>query len=209
LNRFRACGKKWLRTEPHDGEWYGGKRFSLTSVRRSYDAKRWKFFDELKSSTKGQDKVFDANVRREYNNYTVFTNDTGLLDHILHQQDVVDDISYIRFTSERYEEEINKLGDVPFDVVFRKNVHPSQLYKCYIKSGTNGYLSSLANYICNNREHFNIDDDLLQRMLSNGYLWVSDHYFYCDDFDSLTMAIMIGGNRIRKIYKTIQKEEQR
>ena len=48
---------------------------------------------------------------------------------------------------------------------------------------------------------------LLNRLLNNGVLWANDYYFYCDDFDALSMAILAGGNGIRKIYKTVKKEE--
>ena len=67
---------------------------------------------------------------------------------------------------------------------------------------------NLGNFITMHSEHFTIDEFLLNRMTNRGLLWASDYYFYCDDFDTLSMAILAGGNGIRKIYKTVKKEEQ-
>ena len=181
-----------------------------SSFARSHDTKRWEFYSNLRKDCRGKDKVFDATMRRDYHNYNVYTSDTGLLDYMLYN---IDDaaITHIRYTSEQYDEEIAKLDGIPFDILFKKRLNPKLLYKCYINSShssSSGALMNLGCYIQNNPEHFTMTDFLLNRLVNNGILWANDYYFYCDDFDALSMAIMAGGNGIRKIYKTVQKEEQ-
>ena len=208
MNQFKACGKN-IRFEPINCQWHNGKRFATSSYYRSHDLKRWEFYDGIRNASRGNKKVFDAKIRRDYHNYTVFTNDTGLLDHMLYNVDSAT-ITHIRYTSEQYDEEIAKLDGIPFDILFKKQPNPKMLYKCYINSSQTfrgDVLMNLGGYIQDNPEHFTIGDFLLNRLLNNGVLWANDYYFYCDDFDALSMAILAGGNGIRKIYKTVQKEE--
>jgi hypothetical protein len=209
LNQFKACGKR-IRFEPINCQWHNGKRFATSSYARSNDIERQKFYGNLRDDCRSKDKVFDAKMRRDWNNFTVFTNDTGLLDYMLYNMDSAA-ITHIRYTSEQYDEEIAKLDGIPFDILFKKQLNSKMLYKCYINSsqGSRGDgLMNLGNYIRDNPEHFTINDFLLNRMTSNSLLWASDYYFYCDDFDTLSLAILAGGNGIRKIYKTVKKEEQ-
>ena len=154
--------------------------------------------------------MFDAYIRREYGYsgcaFNIYTNDEGLLQFALHHPE--SGITYIRYTSEQYDAELAKLNGVPFDIQFKRVINPAHLYKCYISSTNEGGLQNLGEYIKNNSDHFQIDKYLLKRMIEDGKLWASDYYFYCNDLDTLTMAIMVGGNSIRKIYKSVQKEEQ-
>ena len=207
LNLFKACGKR-IRFEPINCQWHNGKRFATSSYARSNDIERQKFYGNLRNDCRSKDKVFDAKMRRDYNNFTVFTNDTGLLDYMLYNMDSAD-ITHIRYTSEQYDEEIAKLDGIPFDILFKKQLNPKMLYKCYINSSqkSGDSLMNLGCYIQDNPEHFTINDFLLNRLVNNGVLWANDYYFYCDDFDTLSLAILAGSNGIRKIYKTVKKEE--
>jgi hypothetical protein len=214
LNLFKACGKNIV-SEPYDGQWYNGKRFAVNSSNRNYNnPKCHKFYNELRDACRGKNRVFDGVLRRDYNisgcAFNVYTNDDGLLTYMLHHPD--SNINYVRYTSEQYDTEIAKLGGVPFDIKFKRVVNPAHLYKCYIRS-TNANdgdesLRNLGIFIQGNPEYFQIEKFLLGRIVENGRVWASDYYFYCSDLDTLTMAILAGGNSIRKIYKSVQKEEQ-
>jgi hypothetical protein len=183
-----------------------------SSNRKYNNPKCHKFYNELRDACRGKNRVFDAVLRRDYNisgcAFNVYTNDDGLLSHMLHHPDA--NVTYIRYTSEQYDTEIAKLNGVPFDIQFKRVVNPDHLYKCFIKSANDGSesLRNLGIFINDNKEFFQIDKYLLGRIIENGRVWVSDYYFYCSDLDTLTMAIMVGGNSIRKIYKSVQKEEQ-
>lgn len=191
-------------------QWYRGKRFALTSFNRADNHNRYKFYESLRDACRGKDKVFDASIRRDYNYsgcvFNIYTNDDGLLQFVLHHPE--SGITLIRYTSEQYDEEIAKLDGVPFDIHIKKTVDPKKLFKCYISSTNESGIQNLGEYIENNPDHFQIDKWLLKRMIETGRVWASDYYFYCDDFDVLTMAVMVGGNSIRKIYKTVKKEDQ-
>ena len=209
MNLFKGCGKN-IRFEPIDTQWYNGKRFALTSYNRPDNHNRYRFYENLKDACRGKNKVFDAYIRREYGYsgcaFNIYTNDDGLLQFIMYHPD--SSITHVRYTSEQYDAEVAKLNGVPFDVQIKRSVDPNRVYKCYISSANESGLQNLGEYINNNLDHFQIDKYLLKRMIEHGKLWASDYYFYCDDLDILTMAIMVGGNSIRKIYKTVQKEEQ-
>jgi hypothetical protein len=174
----------------------------------SHDTKRWEFYSNLRNDCRGKSRIFDAAMRRDYHCYNIYTSDTGLLDYMLYNMDLAA-ITHIRYTSEAYDTEIAKLEGVPFDIVFKRTVNPRHLYKCWISSASSGDgLSNLGGYIERNPEHFTIEKYLLRRMTETGRIWASDYYFYCDDLDVLTLAVVAGGNSIRKIYKSVQKEEQ-
>ena len=171
---------------------------------------RHKFYNELREACRGKSKVFDASIRRDYNYggcaFNIYTNDVGLLQFVL--QHPQSSITHVRYTSEQYDAEIAKLNGVPFDILIKRSVDPKKLFKCYISSTNFNGLQNLGEYIQDNIDHFQIDSYLLKRMTDHGKLWANDYYFYCDDFDTLTMAVMVGGNSIRKIYKTVKKEDQ-
>jgi hypothetical protein len=214
LNLFKACGKR-IRFEPIDAQWYNGKRFALTSFNRGTDSvDRHKFYNELREACRGKSKVFDASIRRDYNYggcaFNIYTNDDGLLQFVL--QHPQSSITHVRYTSEQYDAEVAKLNGVPFDIQIKRSVDPKRLFKCYIgtSAGPDGLdsLKNLGEYIQDNPEHFTIDKYLLARMINSSQLWANDYHFYCDDFDTLSLAILAGAGGIRKIYKNVKKEEQ-
>lgn len=165
----------------------------------------------LRQKMRGENKVYDGNVRQEWYNTNLYTSDTTLLDDLLQDDHMMRYLVDMRYTSEEYETQMSKLEGIPTDVKLVKKKQPGQEYKVYLSS-TIGKpwvwenTKNLKGLIEINSANVQINKYLMDRIANSGCLYTSDHYFYCDDPDVIMMMYLGAPGAIRKVYKIVERD---
>ena len=165
---------------------------------------------KLRQQMRGENKIYDGSMRQEWYHTNVYTSDTKLLDDLLQDDHMMRYLTDMRYTSEEYELEMNKLEGIPTDIKLVRQKKPGYEYRIYLRSTTmdadlKESVKNLKNIIEANKKNVHIVPYLLDRM-SSGHLYTSEHNFYCDDPDVIMMMYLGAPGAIRKVYKIVERD---
>ena len=149
----------------------------------------------------------------EERKFHVYTSDTMLLEALLANETLMKYLTDVEYTSEQFERDSNKDRLVHTDILIKKHVDEF-CYKVMFKQNWSdparrASTFALLELLEANPEHVVWSGYDVRERMRNGSLWDNQHGIYTDDENLVTMMWLVAKPAIHKVYKVVQKENNK
>ena len=193
-------------------------KLKIKYVDKQYYANKFHFrvvFNKLSAKLINYIKNIDTcRIRRDVN-ITICTDSIAILDYILLNQDLLNRVAEFNITSEQYLKETELLKGIPIAIKIQRKVEPNRKFEIKFSDfwGSNiksreeyrNFLKELYKFTKNNK-------DSLEIPLYSQLIFDQSRYhdgsvlLYANNADIITMLVINNNEKIKKIYKLVERE---